>query len=72
MSPRQKKTTTKLFIDKFRRKRKSSEQRKTTREFFSPTKSTKHKSQKETTVILDGVEIVGAMCEGASENSLKN
>lgn len=35
-------TTTNLFIDKFRWKRKSSEQRKTTREifFFSPTKST--------------------------------
>lgn len=37
-------TTTNLFIDKFRCKRKSSEQRKITREFFFAHK--KHKTQK--------------------------
>lgn len=38
-------TTTNLFIDKFRWKRKSSEQRKTTREFFLFAHK-KHKTQK--------------------------
>lgn len=74
-----------MFIDKFRRKRKNSEHRKDRKEnnkkeniffFFVATKSAKHKSQKETKVESEegweGVKIVEAMCEGVSENSLKN